>query len=109
IWKQEKLGRMKRYRKKRTGSTVPFAAEAPNQVWCVDFCFDACLNRTKLKILSVVAESLNECLALEVATSIDASQVRSVLKPLFEERGAPRFLRSDNGGEFIARLLAVFL
>lgn len=109
IWKQEKLGRMKRYRKRRTGSTVPFAAEAPNQGWCVDFCFDACLNGTKLKILSVVDEVTRECLALEVATRINSSQVRSVLEPLFETRGAPKFLRSDNGGEFIARLLAVFL
>ena len=109
IWKQEKLGRMKRYRKRRTGSTVPFAAEAPNQVWCVDFCFDACLNGTKLKILSVVDEITRECLALEVATRINSCQVRGVLEPLFKERGAPEFLRSDNGGEFIARLLAVFL
>ncbi len=109
IWKQEKLGRMKRYRKKRTGNSVPFSASLPNQVWTVDFVHDACLNGTKLKILSVVDEVTRECLALEVATRIDSQQVRSVLAPLFADRGAPRFLRSDNGGEFIARLLAVFL
>src|SRR5208282_3991490 len=109
IWKQEKLGRMKRYRKRRTGSTVPFAAEAPNQVWCVDFVFDACLNGAKLKILSVVDEVTRECLALEVGTRLNSRAVREVLRPLFEARGAPRFLRTDNGGEFIARLIAVFL
>ena len=109
VWKQEKLGRMKRYRKKRTGNSVPFCASLPNQVWTVDFIHDACLNGTKLKILSVVDEVTRECLALEVASRLNSRQVRSVLAPLFEMRGAPTFLRSDNGGEFISRLLAVFL
>lgn len=109
IWKEEKLGRMKRYRKKRTGSQVPFTAKAPNEVWTVDFVHDACLNGTKLKILSVIDEVSRECLALEVNTRLGACHVRNVLASLIERRGAPTFLRSDNGGEFIARLLAVFL
>lgn len=109
IWKEEKFGRMKRYRKKRTGESVPFSASLPNQVWTVDFIHDSCLNGTKLKILSVVDEVTRECLALEVGTRLGSAQVRSVLAPLFEQRGPPKFLRSDNGGEFIARLLAVFL
>ena len=109
IWKEERLGRMKRYRKKRTGNSVPFSASLPNQVWTVDFVHDACLNGSKLKILSVVDELTRECLALEVGTKLNSHAVRGVLSPLFERRGAPRFLRSDNGGEFIARLLAVFL
>ena len=109
IWKEEKLGRLKRYRKKRAGETVPFTASLPNEVWTVDFVFDSCLNGTKLKILSVVDEVTRECLALEVATRINARQVKGVLSPIFERRGSPRYLRSDNGGEFIARLLSVFL
>jgi transposase InsO family protein len=109
VWKELKLGRMKRYRKKRTGSSVPLAATSPNQVWTVDFAHDSCLSGTKLKILSVVDEFTRECLALEVATGLKAQAVRSVLSSLFEERGAPAFVRSDNGPEFIARTLAVFL
>ena len=109
VWKEERLGRVKRYRMRRTGSSVPVSATGPNQVWTVDFCFDSCLNGSKLKILSVVDEFTRECLALEVATRIDARQVREVLAPLIKGRGAPKFIRRDNGGEFIARLLAVFL
>lgn len=48
-------------------------------------------------------------LALEVNTRLGSRQVRDVLSPLIEQRGSPMFLRSDNGGEFIARLIAVFL
>lgn len=109
IWKQEKLGRLKRYRKKRTGNLVPLSSHAANEVWCLDFCFDACLNGTKLKCLAVVDEFTRECLALETATSFRSLKVQSVLSALFESRGAPRFLRSDNGSEFISRSLAVFL
>jgi putative transposase len=109
VWKEERLGRMKRYRKKRTGSSVPVAAEAPNHVWCVDFCFDACLNGTKLKVLAVKDEFTRELLALEVHTSFRSWRVQCVLSELFELRGAPKFVRSDNGSEFISRSLAVFL
>ena len=109
VWKEAKLGRMKRYRKKRTGSRVALKAESANHVWCVDFIHDSCLNGTKLKILSVVDEFTRECLALEVDSRLNAARVRAVLAPLIKERGAPAFVRSDNGSEFIARLLAVFL
>jgi transposase InsO family protein len=109
VWKEAKLGRLKRYRKKRTGNRVALAAESPNHVWCVDFIHDACLNGSKLKILSVVDEFTRECLALEVDTRLNARRVRDVLAPLIEGRGAPVFVRSDNGSEFIARLLSVFL
>jgi transposase InsO family protein len=109
IWKEERLGRMKRYRKKRTGETVPLLAERPNHVWCVDFVFDTCLNGTKLKILAVKDEFTKECLALEVRTRFRSAEVRRVLEGCFAEYGVPERLRSDNGSEFIARTLAVFL
>jgi transposase InsO family protein len=109
IWKQEKLGRMKRYRKKRTGSTVPCEAAGPNHVWCVDFCFDSCLNGTRLKILSIKDEFTRECLALEAGTNFRSLKVQKVLSQILETRPAPLFFRSDNGPEFIARSLAVFL
>jgi len=109
IWKEEKLGRMKRYRKKRTSETVPLSAERPNHVWCIDFIFDSCLNGTKLKILAVKDEFTKECLVLEVRTRFRSRDVQRTLEACFAEYGVPERLRSDNGSEFIARTLAVFL
>ena len=109
LWKEGRFGRVKRYCKKRSGETVPYAATIPNEVWTIDFVYDACMNGSKLKILSVLDEVTRECLALEVATRFDSQAVKAVLEALFKERGAPKFIRSDNGGEFIARTLAVFL
>jgi transposase InsO family protein len=109
IWKEERLGRLKRYRKKRTGSSVPVTAEGPGNVWSLDFCFDACLNGSRLKFLAIVDEFTRECLALEAHTSFKSLRVQQVLAALFADRGSPAFLRSDNGSEFISRSLAVFL
>lgn len=109
LWKQERLGRMKRYRKKRTGNSVPLSAEGRDHVWCLDFCFDSCLNGTKLKVLAVKDEFTKELLALEVGTSFKSLKVQQVLAQLIESRGAPSFVRSDNGPEFVSRSLAVFL
>jgi len=109
LWKEERLGRMKRFRKRRTGSSVPLAAESPGHVWCVDFCFDWAENRSRLKVMAIQDEFTKELLALEVGTSLRSLHLQQVLSRLFKERGAPRFLRSDNGPEFISRSLAVFL
>lgn len=88
---------------------MPDAPTAPNQLWCLDFVHDSCLNGTRLKILAGVDEFTRECLALEVATSIKAPKVRSVLAGLFKELGEPKFLRSDKGPEFVANSLSVWL
>ncbi len=109
VWKQEQLARKKTRKKRRSGATVPLAATRANQVWCLDFCHDACLNGTKLKLLAVKDEFTRECLALEVATSLNSHRVRRILQCLMIERGAPEFLRSDNGPEFIAGHLSIWL
>ena len=88
---------------------MPHAPTTPNEVWCLDFVHDACLNGTQLKVLAVVDEFTRECLALEAATSIKAPTVRQILSEIFEERGAPKYLRCDNGPEFISHCLAVWL
>jgi len=111
LWKQAGLGltvKVKR-KKRRTGAKVPCAAVAANQVWCVDFCYDACLNGQQLKILAVKDEYTRQCLALEVATSMKSQQVQNVLKALFQTHGTPRFVRSDNGSEFVAKALSLWL
>jgi len=88
---------------------MPDAPKAPNQLWSLDFVHDACLNGTKLKILAVVDEFTRECLALEAHTSIKAPKVRSILGSLFASRDKPKYLLSDNGPEFVAHSLTVWL
>ena len=82
---------------------------AINQIWSYDFVFDSCANGQKLKMLTVLDEYSRECLAIETATSITATRVLRVLNRLIAERGAPGYLRSDNGPEFIAQRVKQWL
>jgi putative transposase len=76
-----------------------------NQVWAYDFLFDACANGQQLKCLTVIDEYTRECLAIDVAGSIRSTRVIEVLSKLVSVHGAPRYLRSDNGPEFISRAI----
>ncbi len=70
---------------------------------------DATLGGRSLRLLSVLDEFTRECLAITVATSLPAARVIAVVEPLFVACGAPRYLRSDNGPEFIALELRFWL
>jgi putative transposase len=64
--------------------------------------FEPCANGQQLKCLTVTDEWTNEGLAIEVAGRIRSAGVIDVLARLIAERGAPRYLRSDNGPEFVS-------
>jgi putative transposase len=80
----------------------PLVPVRANSVWSYDFVFDACANGQQLKCLTVVDEYTRESLAIDVAGSIRSGRVIEVLSRLISVRGAPRYLRSDNGPEFVS-------
>lgn len=87
----------------------PLPALAANQVWAYDFVFDACANGQQLKCLTVIDEFTRECLAIDVAGGIRSARVIEVLSRLVSVHGAPRYLRSDNGPEFVSRAVLRWL
>jgi putative transposase len=64
--------------------------------------FDACANGQKLKCLTIIDEWKRESLAIDVAGNLRSRRVIEVLAKLVSVRGAPRYMRSDNGPEFVA-------
>jgi putative transposase len=55
--------------------------------------------------MTVIDEFTLECLAIDVAGSIRSSRVIEVLSRLVSARGAPRYMRSDNGPEFVSHAI----
>ena len=114
LWRREGLKVPRKQRKKRRLGTsangiVHRRAEHINHVWCYDFVKDQTTDGRPLKFLPIVDEYTRECLALDVARSITATDVIESLRHLFAIRGAPTFIRSDNGPEFIARAIREWL
>lgn len=101
----------KRPRRRRKGPVVelPQCSERPNHVWTYDFLFDRTESGQVLKILIVLDEYTRESLALCVEQRLGAREVIETLERLFAQRGAPEYLRSDNGPELIAQELQSWL
>jgi len=100
----------KRPRRRVAGSRPrPLPAFATNQVWAYDFVFDACANGQQLKCLTVIDEHTRECLAIDVAGSIRSGRLIEVLTKLVSQHGAPKYLRSDNGPEFVSKAVLRWL
>jgi putative transposase len=83
----------------------PQAPSGPNPVWSYDFVFDHCANGQQLKCLTVTDEFTKEGLATDVEGRIRSPRVIDALSRLVSTRGAPAFLRSDNGPEFVSKAL----
>jgi len=107
LWRQAGLQLPRKRGRKRiaTGRPRPNAPAGANQVWSYDFVFDTCANGQQLKCLTVTDEWTKEGLAIEVDGRIRSARVIAVLSRLVSERGAPLYLRSDNGPEFVSRTL----
>lgn len=110
LWRGEGLRVPQRVRKRRRlgDSTVPakrLRAERPDHVWALDFQHDQTADGRALRLLNVVDEYTREALAMHVDRSITADEVVAVLDRLAAERGAPQFVRCDNGTELTAHAL----
>jgi len=114
IWQKEGLQvpyrrKFKKAKGSSDNSCAVKKAEYPNHVWTYDFMSDQTENGRKLKLLTVLDEFTRESLAIEVDRSIRAKDVILVLEYLFMVRGLPKFIRSDNGPEFIANAIKKWL
>lgn len=113
LWKQYdfQIGsqRPRKPRKKEKTPTLPQQAEYPNHVWTYDLLFDRLADGRPFKTLNILDEFTRECLGILVATTIHAEDVIAFLDGVMQKRSSPVFLRSDNGSEFTAESVQIWL
>ena len=110
LWRKEGFKVPRNARKRRAvghsnQSCTSQPARQRNDVWAWDLTHGRTSTGVALKWLSVIDEFTRECLALVCCRSCTAADAVKVLDRLAAERGWPRAIRSDNGPEFISKLV----
>jgi putative transposase len=82
---------------------LPTRATHRGHVWTWDFISDATVRGGTLRMLTILDEHTRECHVLRADRALRSEDVLKWLKKAIEEHGAPQYLRSDNGSEFIAK------
>lgn len=107
IWRQEGL-KVPQKQPKRSrlwlndGSCIRHRPTFKNHVWSYDFVMGRTEDGRSYKILNVIDEFSRECVGCLVQRRINSFDVLEFLAKLFLTKGQPKFIRSDNGPEFIA-------
>jgi len=108
LYREEGLSlRLKRPRRNRAAKLrqPKQLAFAVNEVWSADFVADALFDGRKLRMLTVVDCYTRECLAIDVGQSLKGEDVVDSLNRICGERGLPRTIKTDNGSEFISKVM----
>ena len=114
IWRQKGLKVPARQPKRgrlwlNDGSCIRLRPEHRNHVWAYDFVFDRTREGRPLKLLNVVDEFTRECLTIDVARKQTSRDVLRTLAQLMLRHGIPKYIRSDNGPEFVAKAVRDWL
>jgi len=114
IWRQEGLKVPEKQPKRsrlwlNDGSCIRHRPTFKNHVWSYDFVMCRTEDGRAFRILNVIDEFTRECVGCLVQRKINSFDVLEFLAKQFLIRGQPKFIRSDNGPEFIAEKLREWL
>lgn len=114
IWREEGLQLPHRHKKRkrlyhRNSSIIRLRPTHPNHVWSIDFVHDKLSSGRSYKMLTVLDEYTRQGLCVAVKFKMGSAEVLEALYPLLLKHGKPKYLRSDNGPEFIAAALQDWL
>ena len=114
IWRQEGLKVPQKQPKRgrlwlNDGSCVRLRPAFKDHVWSYDFVHMRTHDGRAVRMLTIIDEHTRECLAIDVARALTSEDVLDRLTQLFTQRGAPHYLRSDNGSEFTAQKVREWL
>jgi len=88
---------------------LPTRATHRGEVWTWDFIADATVRGGALRMLTILDEHTRECHVLRADRALKSRDVLEWLQRAIQKHGAPKYLRSDNGPEFIAKVVQQWL
>jgi putative transposase len=114
IWRREGLKVPQRQPQRRRlwlndGSCVRLRPEYKDHVWSYDFVMDRTSDGKAFRMLTILDEYTRECLSIRVERKLNSQDVLDELYQLFLLRGLPKYIRSDNGPEFTAKVVRKWL
>ena len=113
IWIREGLNLRQPPKRKRTHREYQalLAPEGVNEGWAMDFVSDWVVGPTQksVRVINIMDEGSRRALWTEAHASISAHKLIEVLNQVIEVRGQPRYIRCDNGPEFISHHLKQWL
>jgi len=98
-----------RQRRRGVSTGLPQQAGHPNHVWAWDFVSDYTERGGRLRAFNLIDEYTGECHCIHVDRTLKAEAVLQVLQGAMARHGAPEYIRSDNGPEFIAQVIQRWL
>ena len=98
-----------RRRRQGLSTGLPQKATHRNHVWAWDFVSDYTQRGGRLRAFNLIDEFTRECHCIHADRAIKAADVLAVLQEAIEEHGPPEYIRSDNGPEFIAKIIQQWL
>jgi putative transposase len=109
VWKQEGLHLRLPPRRPKIRRTYQdlLAPDGINEGWAMDFVSDWVLGHGQqvVRIINIMDEGSRRALWTEAHSSISAKKLVEVLNKVVDYRGCPKYIRCDNGPEFIAHRL----
>jgi putative transposase len=74
-----------------------------NEEWAIDFMHDSLACGRRFRSLNIIDPYNRECKGIYIRYNLPAVRVIELLEQSIEKYGKPKFIRSDNGPEFISK------
>ena len=105
VYREQGLVRRKKKRRKLPEELRKPLNQPPkvNEVWSMDFMSDSLSDGRSFRVFNVIDDYSRECLLGQGSISFPSRRVIGHLEELIEYYGKPKYIRTDNGPEFISK------
>jgi putative transposase len=111
VYEQNGFALMKKLKRRinnnpKNPATVPLKS---NEEWAIDFMHDSLVNGRSIRSLNILDPYNRECKGIFIRYSLPSVRVIEFLERAIEQYGKPKFIRSDNGPEFISKQFQLWM